>query len=49
VPDFIPFFGQLDDVAIVALALWALVRLVPHALLDEHLSRAEALVNGAST
>lgn len=47
VPDFIPFLGQLDDVAIIALALWALVRLVPRALLEEHLSRAEARVEGA--
>ena len=42
VPDFIPFLGQLDDVAIIALALWAMVRLIPTALLEEHLSLAEA-------
>jgi uncharacterized membrane protein YkvA (DUF1232 family) len=43
VPDFIPFLGQLDDVAIVALALWAMVRLVPRALFEEHLAGAEVL------
>jgi uncharacterized membrane protein YkvA (DUF1232 family) len=42
VPDFIPFLGQLDDVAIIALALWLMVRLVPRALLDEHVARASA-------
>lgn len=41
VPDFIPLLGQLDDVAIIALALWAMVRLVPTALFEEHLARAE--------
>lgn len=41
VPDFIPVLGQLDDVAIIALALWAIVRLVPPALFEEHLDRAE--------
>lgn len=41
VPDFIPLLGQLDDVAIIAFALWAMVRLVPAALLEEHLARAE--------
>jgi carbonic anhydrase len=48
VPDFIPFLGQLDDVAIVALALWAMVRLMPRALLEEHLSRAEARAEDGS-
>lgn len=44
VPDFIPLLGQLDDVAIVALALWAMVRLVPVGLFEEHLTRAERSV-----
>lgn len=42
VPDFIPFLGQLDDVAIVVLALWLMMRLMPTALLAEHLAQAEA-------
>lgn len=41
VPDFIPFLGQLDDVAIVVLALWLMMRLMPPALLAEHLAQAE--------
>lgn len=47
VPDFIPFLGQLDDVAIIALALWAMVRLVPRPLFEEQLARAEALAETA--
>jgi uncharacterized membrane protein YkvA (DUF1232 family) len=46
VPDFIPFLGQLDDVAIVALGLWAMVRLAPRALIEEHLSRVEVSAGG---
>lgn len=41
IPDFIPVLGQLDDVAIVAIGLWLMLRLVPPALLEEHLGREE--------
>jgi len=43
IPDFIPLLGQLDDLVVIALALWLLVRLVPPDLIEEHLgsSRTE--------
>lgn len=47
VPDFIPLLGQLDDVAVVALALWAVVRLVPVGLFEEHLARFEAATDAS--
>ncbi len=42
IPDFIPVLGQLDDVLAVALVLWLLVRLVPHAVIEEHLATVAA-------
>ncbi|MFN8639757.1 MAG: DUF1232 domain-containing protein [Dehalococcoidia bacterium] len=41
IPDFIPVFGQLDDIAIVAFGLWLMLRLIPPELLEEHLRREE--------
>jgi len=41
VPDFIPLLGQLDDLVVIALALWLLVRLVPLELVEEHLRPSE--------
>ncbi|MFN8586029.1 MAG: DUF1232 domain-containing protein [Dehalococcoidia bacterium] len=38
IPDVIPLLGQLDDVLAVALVLWLLIRLVPHEVIEEHLS-----------
>ena len=37
VPDFIPVLGQLDDLLAIGAALWLLLRLVPRAVLQEHL------------
>jgi len=42
IPDFIPVLGQLDDLIAVAVVLWLLTRLVPHAVVEEHLARAAA-------
>src|SRR3989304_2181530 len=41
IPDFIPVLGHLDDVLVVVLAVGALVRFTPRAVLAEHLSRLE--------
>lgn len=43
VPDFIPVLGHLDDLLIVPLGLWLVIRLIPAALLAEFRARAEAL------
>jgi uncharacterized membrane protein YkvA (DUF1232 family) len=37
VPDFIPVLGQLDDLALVALAAWLALRFTPRAVIEEHL------------
>ena len=37
VPDFIPGLGQLDDIAIILLALRLFVALSPRQLVEEHL------------
>lgn len=42
VPDFIPLLGQLDDVLIVLVGGALLVRAVPAAIIEEHLTRLEA-------
>lgn len=42
IPDFIPVLGQLDDVLAVALVLWLIVRLVPHAVIEEHVAGLSA-------
>ena len=40
IPDFIPVLGYLDDLVIVPLGIWIVVRLVPSGLMQEF--RAEA-------
>ncbi|RLT38167.1 MAG: DUF1232 domain-containing protein [Chloroflexi bacterium] len=46
VPDFIPFFGELDDIAVIGLVLRFMQRSLPPGLLDEHLRRVR---DGAGT
>lgn len=36
IPDFIPVLGLLDDLILVPLGLWLVIRLLPPAVLDEH-------------
>ena len=36
IPDFIPVLGHLDDVILVPLGIWLLLRLIPAELLEEH-------------
>ena len=40
IPDFIPILGYLDDVIIVPVMIWLIVRLLPDAVVQE--SRAKA-------
>jgi uncharacterized membrane protein YkvA (DUF1232 family) len=44
VPDFIPVLGQLDELIILPLGLWLVVRLIPPDVMNEH--RAAAIVAG---
>jgi membrane protein DedA with SNARE-associated domain/uncharacterized membrane protein YkvA (DUF1232 family) len=48
IPDFIPVLGHLDDVILVPLGVWLLVRLIPAEVLDEH-RRAAATSAGQPT
>lgn len=41
IPDFVPVLGYLDDLIIVPLGLWLVVRLTPPALLAELRGEAE--------
>ena len=35
IPDFIPFFGMLDDIVIIVAGLWLARRLIPEAVMAE--------------
>ena len=41
IPDFIPVLGQLDDLVILGIAAWLLVRSIPPEVIEEHLKRYE--------
>lgn len=43
IPDFIPILGYLDDLILVPLGVWACLRLVPPALLEEFRTRGGAI------
>jgi uncharacterized membrane protein YkvA (DUF1232 family) len=43
IPDFIPLLGQLDDLLILGIAAWLLVRSIPPAVIEEHLKRYEVI------
>jgi uncharacterized membrane protein YkvA (DUF1232 family) len=42
VPDFIPILGQLDDVAVVLIALGLVTRFVPIDVIDAHIAALES-------
>ena len=42
IPDFIPVLGQLDELIILPLGIWLVVRLIPPGVMNEH--RAAAIV-----
>ena len=42
IPDFIPVLGHVDDLILVPLGIWLVVRLIPPAILAEHRSAAAA-------
>lgn len=35
IPDFIPVFGQLDDLVIIPVGIWILYKMVPRDILEE--------------
>jgi uncharacterized membrane protein YkvA (DUF1232 family) len=43
IPDFIPVLGQLDDIVILPLGIWLVVRMIPPDVMNEH--RAAAILN----
>lgn len=43
IPDFIPLLGYLDDLLLVPLGLWLVLRRVPATVLDECRARADAV------
>ena len=42
IPDFIPVIGYLDDLLLVPVGVWLVVRLIPSDLMDEFRSSAQA-------
>ena len=43
IPDFIPFFGMLDDIVIIAAGLWLVRRLIPDDVLAECREKARTI------
>ncbi len=44
IPDFIPVIGQLDDILAIIVGVALLVRFIPEAVLDQHLSELEPAI-----
>jgi uncharacterized membrane protein YkvA (DUF1232 family) len=41
IPDFIPVLGLLDDVVVVGLGIWLVIRMIPPVVMAEHRASAE--------
>lgn len=46
IPDFIPIIGYLDDLIIVPLVIWLVLKMIPAAVLNECREKAEAAMSG---
>lgn len=44
IPDFIPVLGYLDDIIIVPLGIWLVLKMVPPAVLAECREKAQAVI-----
>ena len=49
IPDFIPIIGYLDDLIIVPLLIWLVLKMIPVAVLNECREKAEAMSGGKPT
>ena len=45
IPDFVPVLGLLDDLLLVPLGIWAVIRLVPAEVLAEHRAAAAGIAD----
>ncbi|HAZ49192.1 MAG TPA: hypothetical protein DDW76_36640 [Cyanobacteria bacterium UBA11369] len=45
IPDFIPIIGYLDDLIIVPLLIWLVLKMIPVAVLNECREKAEAAMS----
>jgi uncharacterized membrane protein YkvA (DUF1232 family) len=43
IPDFIPILGQLDELIVLPLGIWLVVRLIPPEVMNEHRAAAAIL------
>lgn len=43
IPDFIPFFGMLDDIVVIAAGLWLVRRLIPADVMAECREKARTV------
>ena len=48
IPDFIPVLGHLDDLVLLPLGLWCLIRMLPEDVRRECREKAEGKRTGAS-
>lgn len=46
IPDFIPFFGYLDDLLLVPLGIWLVLKLIPAEVLADSRAKATTALSG---
>lgn len=47
IPDFIPFFGMLDDLIIVPAGFWLVLKLIPADVMDDCRAQATEIIDGS--
>lgn len=43
IPDFIPILGLLDDLVLLPLGIWLVLKLIPPALMDDYRAQADGM------